>query len=168
MCYQKNNGVAGVHSVPGCLGTDFSRSDFCTLPGYFETPPSPTPLIAATLPPVSIAIGEDTPASDAVVTATPVVLTSTSPPLLYEKISEVIPLVWPTRTCTPDSPCGKCEGDCDIDDDCETGMICFQKNKGVRGLNSVPGCIGHDLSRTDWCIPSSDLEATLLRQHETQ
>lgn len=56
-----------------------------------------------------------------------------------------------TRDCSVASPCGRCEGDCDNDDECDGELICFQKNDGEPGRDSVPGCKGEDLSRTDWC-----------------
>jgi hypothetical protein len=46
---------------------------------------------------------------------------------------------------------GLCEGDCDIDEDCGEGLICFQREKN----QAIPGCDGGlgDNSRTDYCIP---------------
>eukprot|EP00542_Grammatophora_oceanica_P009589 CAMPEP_0194032074 /NCGR_PEP_ID=MMETSP0009_2-20130614/5103_1 /TAXON_ID=210454 /ORGANISM="Grammatophora oceanica, Strain CCMP 410" /LENGTH=578 /DNA_ID=CAMNT_0038672413 /DNA_START=262 /DNA_END=1998 /DNA_ORIENTATION=+ len=64
---------------------------------------------------------------------------------------DVIPLIREVRDCSPDEPCGRCEGDCDRDDQCQGTLVCFQKGKGSRGEDSVGGCLGHDLSRTDWC-----------------
>lgn len=29
--------------------------------------------------------------------------------------------------CTPSNPCGLGEGDCDADEDCKGGLICWQK-----------------------------------------
>ena len=29
--------------------------------------------------------------------------------------------------CTRDDPCGWCIGDCDTDDDCAFGLVCFQR-----------------------------------------
>ena len=45
-------------------------------------------------------------------------------------------------------PLGECEGDCDSDNDCDTGLKCFHRNK----FDPVPGCSGNDSSRTDYCI----------------
>jgi hypothetical protein len=45
-------------------------------------------------------------------------------------------------------PLGICEGDCDNDSHCETGLICFQRGR----YEPVPGCIGTDVSKTDYCI----------------
>ncbi|CAJ1937011.1 unnamed protein product [Cylindrotheca closterium] len=48
-------------------------------------------------------------------------------------------------------PLGLCEGDCDSDVDCNTGMICFQRNS----FEPVPQCFGgeNDESQTDYCVP---------------
>lgn len=52
-------------------------------------------------------------------------------------------------------PLGECEGDCDKDSDCESGLVCYQRNAG----SSVPGCSsGTSIknSPTDFCAkPSS-------------
>jgi len=43
-----------------------------------------------------------------------------------------------------------CEGDCDTDSDCVSGLICFQKKFGGTGL--VPGCSRTDTTANDYCI----------------
>ncbi|CAB9520423.1 expressed unknown protein [Seminavis robusta] len=50
-------------------------------------------------------------------------------------------------------PLGRCEGDCDSDDDCAGGLLCF----GRHPFESVPGCRGGDAdySRTDYCVPEN-------------
>ena len=45
-------------------------------------------------------------------------------------------------------PLGLCQGDCDTDSECQTGLICYQRNSG----DPVPGCTGDLNSRTDFCI----------------
>jgi len=52
-------------------------------------------------------------------------------------------------------PLGRCEGDCDENADCATGLICFERSN----FEAVPGCIGgeDDASRTDYCIPDPSL-----------
>ena len=44
----------------------------------------------------------------------------------------------------------KCQGDCDEDSHCATGLKCFQREKGEK----VPGCLAGgdgDISDTDYC-----------------
>lgn len=52
-------------------------------------------------------------------------------------------------------PLGFCEGDCDSDDECEEGLVCFQ-----RGSNQpIPFFLGgeDDSTRTDYCTrPSTE------------
>ena len=54
---------------------------------------------------------------------------------------------------------GICQGDCDSDSDCATGLICHQRT----GNTPVPGCIaGSTRAQTDWdyCIDPAALTAT--------
>jgi hypothetical protein len=44
-------------------------------------------------------------------------------------------------------PLGRCEGDCDSDADCDTGLVCFQRS----GTQGVPGCEGTGDSGDDYC-----------------
>ena len=43
------------------------------------------------------------------------------------------------NTCSQDSPCGECAGDCNNDDDCEGDLKCFNIHTANAGM-SVPGC----------------------------
>lgn len=49
--------------------------------------------------------------------------------------------------------CGVCEGDCDSDADCASGLYCFQRS----GSEEAPGCSGNggltDVSGKDICVP---------------
>ena len=47
---------------------------------------------------------------------------------------------------------GLCQGDCDVDSDCATGLTCYQRSSG----ESVPGCLGgaEDRSDVDYCVGS--------------
>jgi hypothetical protein len=56
----------------------------------------------------------------------------------------------------PSQPLGLCEGDCDNDNHCEPGLVCFQRSAG----QPVPGCRGFDGSRTDFCINPSATNPT--------
>ena len=49
------------------------------------------------------------------------------------------------------TPLGRCEGDCDDDNDCQGSLICFEKDKNEFN-GHVPGCNGRDTSRNDYCI----------------
>eukprot|EP00980_Cylindrotheca_fusiformis_P029366 scaffold23455_cov173-Cylindrotheca_fusiformis.AAC.1 len=64
----------------------------------------------------------------------------------------------PRLKVTQSFPLGLCEGDCDNDADCQSGLKCFQRNAG----DSVPGCSGgsSDRSRTDYCIPEKNRQRT--------
>ena len=46
---------------------------------------------------------------------------------------------------------GLCEGDCDRDTDCESGLKCFQRS----GYTLVPGCVGRGRRDWDYCVPKS-------------
>jgi hypothetical protein len=53
----------------------------------------------------------------------------------------------------PSFPLGDCEGDCDTDDDCGTGLLCFSRDKG--STQAVPGCSGTGVSGANYCFRSS-------------
>ena len=42
----------------------------------------------------------------------------------------------------------ECQGDCDNDDDCQTGLECFQRG----GYDAVPGCGGTGVRDWDYCV----------------
>ncbi|KAL7542977.1 hypothetical protein ACHAXR_013016 [Thalassiosira sp. AJA248-18] len=45
-------------------------------------------------------------------------------------------------------PLGECQGDCDVDSDCDgPNLFCFQRG----GIEPVPGCSGDGVSGTDYC-----------------
>jgi hypothetical protein len=60
---------------------------------------------------------------------------------------DAVPLVTKIRDCSRLSPCNRCEGDCDVDADCKAGLKCFQKD----GAGEIPGCIGRDMTKNDFC-----------------
>ncbi|KAL7497308.1 hypothetical protein ACHAWT_005755 [Skeletonema menzelii] len=71
--------------------------------------------------------------------------TPSSPPSTYP------PLVWDgVNGCTPESPCDVCTGDCDTNEGCMPGLMCFKRS----GSEQVPGCtsggIG-DIPGADYC-----------------
>ena len=49
---------------------------------------------------------------------------------------------------------GECEGDCDTDTDCATGLVCFQRSAN----EAVPGCLGSGENNMDFCVKSSSLD----------
>jgi hypothetical protein len=50
---------------------------------------------------------------------------------------------------TPETyPLGACEGDCDSDDHCSSGLVCFQRD----GNTAVPGCSGNGETNNDYCV----------------
>jgi hypothetical protein len=53
--------------------------------------------------------------------------------------------------CTPESPCGPCTGDCDIDADCDDGLECFQRFASENPWDPIPGCSGSGGKIVDYC-----------------
>jgi len=47
---------------------------------------------------------------------------------------------------------GLCEGDCDTDENCQSGLECFQRE----GYTSVPGCVGGGSEKWDYCYNSTN------------
>merc|ERR1712080_166957 len=50
--------------------------------------------------------------------------------------------------CTSSRKCGPCEGDCDSDNDCQSGLKCYQRTNSGQ---TVPGC-----DRTGYVKSTSD------------
>ena len=42
--------------------------------------------------------------------------------------------------CTPDQPCGEGQGDCDGNDDCNTGLVCGNNNCMGSSFDSLDDC----------------------------
>jgi hypothetical protein len=60
--------------------------------------------------------------------------------------------------CTPTSPCGVCQGDCDENNDCLSGFECFKRSDGE--YTQVPGCAvggSGDIAGADYCYDPSSL-----------
>ena len=57
----------------------------------------------------------------------------------------------------PAKPLNECEGDCDDDNECADGLVCYLRDAN----EEVPGCTGgkSDNSRTDYCIRPADQTA---------
>jgi len=62
--------------------------------------------------------------------------------------------------CTADDPCTRCQGDCQADEDCDGNLVCHQTLERPQNDDEakVPGCIGLDYSKTDWCVDPEDIE----------
>ena len=46
-------------------------------------------------------------------------------------------------------PLGLCEGDCDVNDDCDNSLHCYRR----KVFDKVPGCDGNGARGKDYCIP---------------
>ena len=151
VCFQRNRG----DPVPGCSGNDFtSRGDYCIEPPM-ELPAatdSPTPVnslpaetVAATDPatedPTETFVPSGTVNPSLVMAAelAPIVVTET-----FTTMPEVVadePVLF-----TFGNPSGGvgiiplCGGDCDTDEQCEEGLVCFLRNDDT----PVPGCPGKE------------------------
>jgi hypothetical protein len=58
--------------------------------------------------------------------------------------------------CNPVTPCHECMGDCDTDDDCSTGLTCYEREKDE--YTQVPGCGSGgpgDIPGADYCYNST-------------
>ena len=51
-------------------------------------------------------------------------------------------------------PLQRCEGDCDIDDECDDGLFCMHNNN----YESVPGCTGDQQREWDYCVDINDFD----------
>ena len=51
---------------------------------------------------------------------------------------------------------GMCEGDCDKDSDCQSGLTCFQRD----GDEPIPGCYGSGQTRSDYCVAVKALDSS--------
>ena len=127
ICFQRDENT----TVPGCIGgeTDNKKTDYCILdpygPGYVvEETGQPTPM----------------PTEQPTITARPSL--TPLPPMNLTDFGGDPPI--------DKFPLQLCEGDCDIDEHCARGLICFQRDENT----TVPGCIGGetDNKKTDYCI----------------
>ena len=51
---------------------------------------------------------------------------------------------------------GLCEGDCDKDSDCSSGLTCFQRD----GDEPIPGCFGSGKKGSDYCVAVKPLDSS--------
>ena len=71
------------------------------------------------------------------------------------------------RRCSPTTPCQACSGDCDTDDDCMDGLMCYKRIGG--SYATVPGCdIGGfgDVGGGDYCYYNTQ-QATIPKLSRT-
>ena len=122
ICFQRTSN----ETVPGCIGgeSDIEKTDYCVLdpfgPGYLVD-------------------SEPSPASSPVASSTAPFTRPIGDPIRVQNLG------W-----EPPIPLKECAGDCDVDSDCEAGLICYQRNTANE---DVPGCLGgdEDPSLTDYC-----------------
>ena len=139
-CFQRS----GTESVPGCSGAGVSGKDYCYADVSSPTPaptplPAPLPTPAPTLSPTPLPTPLPTPSPTPPATPAPTLPPSNDPPLDY------------IGDCSSSSPCGLCQGDCDGDVHCASGLKCFQRS----GTEAVPGCSGAGVSGKDYCYSDS-------------
>ncbi|KAL7468021.1 hypothetical protein ACHAXS_008245 [Conticribra weissflogii] len=177
-CFTRGDGEST--QVPGCaIGGpgDIPGADYCYDPGSKSPTLSPTSTLSPSSsptpldmpPPTSQPIVSSQPTDTSLgspPTETPMVPPSikpivgkTEPP---SQISPLPPLVWKgIDGCTPVSPCGICEGDCDFNRDCLGNFRCFKRADGE--TNRVPGCaVGGtgDIPGADYCYDPSAVVPT--------
>jgi len=58
---------------------------------------------------------------------------------------------------------GLCEGDCDTDENCQSGLECFHRH----GYTSVPGCVGMGTEVWDYCYKTNPSLPTLTHVEGT-
>ena len=153
VCFDRE--AAGV-AVPGCAGgeEDNSLTDYCVYPDL------PSPSAPGADEGDDVAGRDDTTTSPA--TDAPTVAATTASPT--DNPTAEPNGSTPTASADPISlnhvgwsppadkmPLGLCEGDCDDDDDCDEGLVCFQR---FLPMTAVPGCVGgeKDTSLMDFCI----------------
>jgi hypothetical protein len=131
VCMQREGGEI----VPGCNGTDTTRTDYC----FAAPPPTSSPSLApsvSTIPTISRSPS-----------ASPTI--STDPTNSMSPSTELLPLTFVARNYIKGVyPLGRCEGDCDKDSECAGSLICYQRDRG----DPVPGCVGTDTSSRDYCV----------------
>jgi hypothetical protein len=141
-------------SVPGCKGgeNDRSRTDYCVHKDSSQAPISP-PTKAPSNSPLSIPTSpapSESPSLSSPPTPAPTPVPTPAPTASKGPSNPNFPALVSYGGSPPDYrfPLGLCEGDCDLDSQCQAGMICFQRTQNV----PVPGCAGNDHTKTDYCI----------------
>lgn len=121
-------------AIPGCKGEGIRAKDYCYDPTFVATSqrnptaPPPTPRPPTQRPP----------------TARPP--TSSLQFAFLKRVSG--------KNCGK-GQCGKCEGDCDNDNECQNGLKCFFR-KRKNPWEPVPGCQGQGEKGRDYCYDPND------------
>jgi hypothetical protein len=123
--------------------------------------PSPKPIISPNLTTSPTAEIETSDVPTVAPSAKPILspnLTTSSPTAEIETsdASKYLQHVGNNKNPSSAYPLGECQGDCDVDEECVGGLVCFQRDGG----DPVPGCLGgeDDNSRTDYCVSPKDLQ----------
>lgn len=74
---------------------------------------------------------------------------------LYGGLSEESLLAVREWECDKKDRCGKCEGQCSQDEDCEKDLVCYRRF----GLELVPGCASQGVLATSYCFDPDDYVA---------
>jgi len=127
-------------AVPGCAGgeQDSTLTDYCTYPEIKPVDENDAIIRKVeSLPPTQSPSKSPT-------------KSPTEPPTTIVE-DEPIPLNGISWSPPGNQKLGRCEGDCDVDDDCGDGLKCFQR---FTPNKIVPGCIGgdEDGSLMDYCV----------------
>ena len=64
------------------------------------------------------------------------------------------------KSWNPNSLLNACEGDCDGDEDCAQGLVCFNNNRNMGDGTSIPGCSGSYVGNSDFCLDPSGSSPT--------
>jgi len=119
------SGLACFHDdvPPGCTGTAVTNADYCYDPsaGATTDAPSAVPTEEPTMEPTTEPVGIAT----------------------TDDTTEVNFIDW-----SPSAPLDECEGDCDDDSDCASGLTCYHDDV-------PPGCTGTAVSGADYCYDDS-------------
>ena len=157
-CFQRTR----FQAIPGCIGgeTDKTPADYCVFdpngPGYTipptgeptNVPTTPLPTVPRTPTPIDQQSPTEAPAKvgPTAATASPTGTVTESPSASPLTRGQISVYGW-----SPNKILLQCEGDCDIDEHCADGLICFQREAPYV---AVPGCDGGEQHSTlmDFCI----------------
>ncbi|KAL3801773.1 hypothetical protein HJC23_001169 [Cyclotella cryptica] len=135
-CFSRGSGE--VTAVPGCISGgegDLAGMDYCYSP---ESPPTTTTTTTTT---TTIVITTTTTTTEPAELMTADIASFSAPELTF------------ARECSAEYPCNSCEGDCDDDSHCASGLLCFSRVQG--SVLFVPGCVGVGIAGMDYCYDPS-------------